>query len=89
MTTSIVLIPVSFDNARKVCNLIENQKYNNTTELRDFLKKELVRKKSEDEDEEAENEQPLIYDLTDFMEEVNDQNLDVMTNYFISYVQFV
>ncbi len=91
MTTSIVLIPVAFDNARKVCDLIENQKYNNTTELRDFLKKELVRKKSEDEDEdeETENEQPLIYDLTDFMEEVNDQNLDVMTNYFISYVQFV
>lgn len=82
MTTSIILIPVVFSNARKTCNLIQNQKYKNTTELRDFLSKELILK------EEDENEDVLIYDLNEFMEEVNDEQLDILTSYFISYVQF-
>jgi hypothetical protein len=82
MKTSIVLIPVYFSNARHVCNEIENQKFKTTTELREKLNSELVAP----DDEEPES--PLIYDMTDFMEEVNDQQLDILTNYFMSYVQF-
>jgi len=86
-TTSIVLIPVKYDNARKNCELIENQKYKSTTELREYLKKELQLKV--DEDEEEEEGDVLIYDLTDFMEAVNNQELDILSGYYISYVKFI
>jgi hypothetical protein len=79
METCIVLISVDYVNARKVCNLIENQKFDSRENVRKMIDKEL-------------NEENVIayvgiFRLTDFMEEVNDQNLDNLTGYFISYVQ--
>ena len=78
MTTSIVLIPVDHISARKTCELIQNQIYNSVNDLMVTILHEL----------DGENYGVLIYDLSDFMDEVNDQNLDVLTSYFISYVQF-
>jgi hypothetical protein len=78
MKPTIVLIPVvPYHNARKVCELVENQSYPSYSELREYLNKEL---EVEDDDE-----QPLFYSLTDFMEECNDQYIN-LEHYFISYV---
>jgi hypothetical protein len=79
METCVVIISTAYDNARKVCNLIENQKFDSRENVRKMIDKEL-------------NEENVIayvgiFRLTDFMEEVNDQNLDNLTGYFISYVQ--
>jgi hypothetical protein len=79
METCVVIISTAYDNARKVCNLIENQKFDSRENVRKMIDKEL-------------NEENVIayvgiFRLTDFMEEVNDQNLDNLTEYFISYVQ--
>jgi hypothetical protein len=79
METYVVIISSAYDNARKVCNLIENQKFDSKDIARKMIDKEL-------------NEENVIayvgiFHLTDFMEEVNDQNLDNLTNYFISYIQ--
>ena len=77
METCIVLISVDYCNARKVCNFIENTKHNNREEV-----KELINQKRG----EVVKGGISIYRLTDFMEEVNDQYLDNLTEYFISYV---
>ena len=77
METCIVLIPVSYSNARKVCNSIENQKFDGVDVAREVIKKKL------DDDYKG---HVHIFLLTNFMEEVNDQNLDNLENYFISYI---
>jgi hypothetical protein len=78
METCIVLISVDYSNARKVCNLIENQKFDNRQELIKTIKEQLV---------DCDGDGGVsIFRLTDFMEEVNDQYLDVLTEHFISYV---
>jgi len=75
METCIVLIPITNSNSRKVCNHIENTKFNSRDEARETIKYQL------DDDTNV-----SIYRLTDFMEEVNDQGLDDLSNYFISYI---
>lgn len=80
MTTSIVLIPVEFINSRQVCEIIERTQYGNVQELRDKID-ELLNESEVEED-------ILIYDISDYMDAVNDQELDVLTEYFISYVYF-
>ena len=81
--TVMVAIPVDpYHNARKVCELIQNQRYQSMSELREQLNKEL------DVDNESDVEQPVFYSLNDFMDECNDQFLYI-ENYFISYVQIV
>ena len=80
MKIIIVLISVEYDNARKVCNLIENTTFKGFDELKETLRKELRPKPS--------NSISLFYEISDFMEAVNDQELDVLTEYFISYVKF-
>jgi|688.fasta_scaffold926476_2 hypothetical protein len=78
METCIVLISVDYSNARKVCNIIENQKFDNRQELNKTIKEQLV---------DCDGDGGVsIFRLTDFMEEVNDQYLDVLTEHFISYV---
>ena len=42
METCPVLISVDYSNARKVCNLIENQKFDNRQELIKTIKEQLV-----------------------------------------------
>ena len=70
--TYIVLISVEYSDSRKTCELIEDTKYQNFSELKEVL-------------EDVGNDY-LVYSLTDFMDEVNNQYLDVLTEYFISYV---
>lgn len=81
--TVMVAIPTDYTNARDVCNLIENQEYKSMVALRDQLDKELG---VDYEDEET--DKPVFFSLTDFMEECNDQYLN-MENYFISYVEII
>jgi hypothetical protein len=76
METCIVLISIDYVNARKVCNHIENTKFNSRDEVRETIKNQLGEGDSH----------VAIYRLTDFMEEVNDQGLDDLSNYFISYI---
>lgn len=79
--TLMVVIPVDFHNARKVCENIQNNTYASSSELRDHLNKELeVDTKTE--------EHPMFFDLNCFMDECNDQYLNV-ENYFISYVEII
>ena len=86
MLTVIVLIPIAFYNARKVCENIQTNTYTADTQLdcctllRTELKKALG---IEDEQEEC----PMFFNLNDFMDECNDQGIN-MENYFLSYVNF-
>ena len=78
METCIVLISSAYNNARKVCNLIENQKFDSREIVRETINKEL--------NEDNVIDYISIFRLSDFMEEVNDQVLDNLENYFISYI---
>ena len=77
----MVAIPVEpYDNARKVCELIQEQVFETYQDLRNELHYQLG---VQDEDE-----KPSFYSLNDFMDECNDQLFN-LENYFISYVQIV
>jgi hypothetical protein len=76
MNTQIVLISVDHYNARKVCEQIENTTYPTLTALKDTLKEKL------DDVNGA-----MVLTISQFMDEVNDQLLDNLTEYFISYVK--
>ena len=78
MKTNIVIIPVFYSNARKVCELIQNGIYKTETKLIEVLKKEL--------EFEEEAIKPMVLNMSDFMDLVNDQELDNLTGSFISYV---
>ena len=75
--TQIVLISVDHNNARKVCEQIENTTYLTLTALKDTLKEKL----------DDVNEGAMVLTISQFMDEVNDQLLDNLTEYFISYVK--
>ena len=79
MKTTIVAISVNFYNARKVCNLIQEQVFETYQDLRNYLTIHL----EIDEDDE---EQPQFFSLDDFMEECNDQLFN-FEGTFISYVK--
>ena len=76
MSMQIVLISVDHDNARKVCEYIENMVY----PTYDTLQKTL-------EDKLGSNEGFIILTISQFMDDVNDQILDNLSEYFISYVK--
>ena len=73
MKAYIVLISVDFDNARKVCEYFQDERFD------DLL---IARKTIED----RVGGHVSIYSLNDFMDEVNDQFLDNLSEYFISYI---
>jgi hypothetical protein len=76
METCIVLISVINSNARKVCEAIENQKFDSRESARETIKAQL-----------GDYEGGVsILRLTDFMDEVNNQELDNLQFSFISYV---
>ena len=79
METIIVAISVDYSNARRVCNLIENQVFESYVSLGTYLDKEL------DINEDNDN-QPQFFELSDFMEECNDQLFN-FEGTFISYVK--
>ena len=78
METIIVAIPIGYGNARRVCNLIENQVFESYGSLRKYLNEKLL------VDEEDEN-QPQFFSLSDFMEECHNQLFN-FEGTFISYV---
>lgn len=78
MKTIIVAISVNFTNARKVCNLIQEQSFETYKDLRDYLTAHL-------EINEDDDDQPQFFSLNDFMEECNDQLFN-FEGTFISYL---
>ena len=77
METCIVLISVINSNARKVCEAIENQKFDSRESARETIKEQL-----------GDYEGGVsILRLTDFMDEVNNQELDNLQFSFISHIQ--
>lgn len=76
MNTQIVLVSVDHNNARKVCEQIENFVYPTLTALKDTLTENL-----------GSNNGFMVLTISQFMDEVNDQLLDNLSNYFISYVK--
>jgi hypothetical protein len=75
MKTKIVLIHVDHDNARKVCEDIESMVFTHNELLDYFNDNEIVRYQ--------------VFDISDFMDGVNDQELDVLTECFMSYVNVI
>ena len=76
MNTQIVLISVDHNNARKVCEQIENFVYPTLGALEDTLREKL-----------GTRDNTIILTISQFMDEVNDQLLDNLTEYFITYVK--
>lgn len=81
--TIMVAIPTDYTNARKVCEAIESIPFDDYVKLRNHLDKELG---VDYEDEET--DKPVFFSLTDFMDECNDQYLN-LENYFITYVKII
>jgi hypothetical protein len=79
MKTFIILININHTNARKACNAIENTTFANFDALEQALVKNGINAN--------EDYRTLKYEISDFMEAVNDQELDVLTEYFLSYVK--
>jgi hypothetical protein len=77
MNTQIVLISVDHNNARKVCEQIENFVYPTLGALKETLSDKLG----------GVNEGVMVLTISQFMDEVNDQLLDNLSDYFISYVK--
>lgn len=75
MKTKIVLIHVDHDNARKVCENIGGMVVTHNELLDYFNNNEIVRYQ--------------VFDISDFMDGVNDQELDVLTECFMSYVNVI
>tara|TARA_R110000868_G_scaffold328647_1_gene589474 strand:- start:525 stop:779 length:255 start_codon:yes stop_codon:yes gene_type:complete len=76
MEACIVVISVMNSNARKVCEAIENQKFDSRESAIETIKAQL------DDCEGGVS----IFRLTDFMDEVNNQELDNLQFSFISYI---
>jgi hypothetical protein len=70
------LVSVDNNNARKVCEQIEDFVYPTLTALKDTLTEKLGR-----------NDKFMVLTISQFMDEVNDTLLDNLSDYFISYVK--
>ncbi len=74
--TQIVLISVHHDNARKVCEQIENNTYPTYSDLFKDVSEKV-----------GDNEGFLTFTISQFMDEVNDQILDNLSEYFMTYAK--
>jgi len=79
--TVVVLIPVDYNNSRKVCEHIQNCKFESDTKARQDIYIKLGEDVTDDTND------IIMYDLNDFMDEVNDQNLDNLSDFFMSYIE--
>jgi hypothetical protein len=79
MKTFIILININHTHARNACNAIENTTFANFDALEQALVKNGI--------DANEDYRTLKYEISDFMEAVNSQELDVLTEYFLSYVK--
>lgn len=82
MTIVIVIISSYYLNAREVAREIKNKTFKTTTELRENVEGVLTVEEGEEVDAEV-----LIYDLDEFVEQVNDGSLDVLAGDYIANVQ--
>ena len=76
MNTQIVLISVDHINARKVCEQLENMVYPTFESLFQTISERV-----------GSNEGFIILTISQFMDDVNDQILDNLTEYFMTYVK--
>jgi hypothetical protein len=74
----VVIIPVDYHNSRKICEFLENQTFNSMEEFSEKIKEYGIK---------GEYGDVLMYGLSDFMDGVNNQELDVLTDSFITYVK--
>lgn len=81
MTQLIVIVSSDFTNSREICDKIKGQTFKNATAVRVNLLEQLLL----DEEEES-RPSILIYNIEDFVDDVNDQHLDVLTEDFITTV---
>lgn len=77
MKKVIVIIPVDYHNSRKVCELIENTTYSNFDELDKVLIEHGLN---------GVEGEIMFFEISEFMDAVNNQELDILTDSFISYV---
>jgi hypothetical protein len=76
--TDIVLIPVSFENAMKGVNAIKGKEFKSYNELNETLKPILNDSDNEDE--------VRIIGISEFVNLVNEQELDNLSEYYIAHV---
>jgi hypothetical protein len=74
METIVVLISVEETNSRKICENMENEKFDTIADVWKHIRDKT-------------GTSVLVYSMTDFMDAVNDQDMDILTEYFMSYVQ--
>lgn len=76
----IIFVPVDYHNARKLCEYLQNQTFNSIDALMDEVKTQMGDSFTEFGD------RVMWYSLNNLMDDVNDQEFDIMTEYFMSYV---
>lgn len=81
MKQLLVLVSVDYDNAREVCDKLNKKVFKDTHSVREEFHSLL-----ESEPEFGDVEEVLIYSVEDFVDGVNDQELDNLINYFLSVV---
>lgn len=77
MATFIVLISVNEPKSRDACEFIENMFFEDMEGVLKVLGEQGI----------TDDDSIMGYELSNFMDAVNDQDLDVLTEYFISYVK--
>ena len=73
MKTYILIISVDYHNARKVCEAIQEMKFDSVEAVREELKKSDI-------------DEAGVCPISEYMDGVNNQELDTLTDSFISYV---
>ena len=69
----IVIISVDYHNSRKACETIESMAFDSVEDVRKELKTQGIKQAS-------------VLPISDYMDGVNNQELDTLTDSFISYV---
>lgn len=76
----IILIPVDFEGSHDIAQQFKNKEFATVAEAGIAVTDALQH------DEDEEDEQVLFYPLADFVDACNNQELDVLTSYFITNV---
>ena len=81
MAKVLVLVTAEYDNAKEVCEQLKDKTFKDTYSAREEFDSLL-----EHDEEFGDIEEVLIYNVEDFVDGVNNQELDVLANYFMSVV---
>lgn len=74
----VLIVPVEYNNSRKICEFLQNQKFKNKDEFEITIKGYGLNGDYGD---------ILMYNLSDYMDGVNNQELDILSDSFITYIQ--